>query len=94
MQDCFPKHLRVRTGGMKSDNETEEVEDGKSALVNMERSTAGNKKKTSDVLIADQAFLPLGVVTPEEVDELSTEPNAHYNPSTVNVLFITKIMTI
>ena len=42
---CFPKHLRMGTAGMKLNIETEE--EGKKRRVNMEKSTAGRKKKMS-----------------------------------------------
>ena len=57
MHECFPKHFGIESARMKLDKETEEVdketeevdketeEVDKTRRVNMERSTAGTKKK-------------------------------------------------
>ena len=41
MQECFPKHLRMRTARMKYDRERE---DDKKRCMSMERSKADTKK--------------------------------------------------
>ena len=44
--ECSPEHLNMGTARMKLDKETDE--EGKKRRVNMERSTAGTKKKSVD----------------------------------------------
>ena len=44
MQECFPKHSRMRIARMKYDKETDE--EGKKRGVSMERSKSGTKKKS------------------------------------------------
>ena len=43
IQECFPKHSRMRTGRLKKDKET--VEDGKKRCVSVKISKAGTKKE-------------------------------------------------
>ena len=43
MQECFPKHLRMGSARLKSDNETKE--ESKKRRINIGRSTADTKKE-------------------------------------------------
>ena len=43
MHECFPKHSRMGTAGMKQDKKTDEG--GKKRGLNMEKSKAGTKNK-------------------------------------------------
>ena len=48
MHECFPKHSRMGTAGMKRDDETDE--DTQKRGVSMENSTAGTNKRSPDGL--------------------------------------------
>ena len=71
MQECSLEHLHMGTARMKLDKDTEE--EGKKRRVNIEGSTSGMTKRSSDGPAEAEAYtVPPGSLLPKAVDELPT----------------------